>query len=111
VRVKSGDCFSPYAESLVFGESITGIYEQDQTQCLSIYPNPASRTIMIDLGSLQKNVPVRVVLYNSLGQRLAGFDGEGGDRLPVAIDGYPGGVYFVLASQFEKVFAGKFVKD
>ena len=75
---------------------------------LSTFPNPASRTISIDIPSNLNAGKVQII--NTLGQLMLIRSTEPGQRLNVDIQSLQLGMYYIKIEVDQRVYTSKFIK-
>lgn len=75
----------------------------------SVYPNPASEHISIDLTYIQGKLKT-VNIFELTGKKISGFLTEE-NKVVLNISDYPSGIYFVKVSTGYSNFTGKFCKN
>ena len=107
VTVTVDNCSSEFsAESSLI---VTGILETTTTG-LPVYPSPTSSTLNIDLSSFSENGEIEVVIYDRSG-RIVEQQVRRKGKANIVVSSYSPGLYFVLATQHNKKFISKFVKE
>ena len=87
----------------------TGLNENNQNLSLRLSPNPATNAIRID-GALQKGD--RIVLMDVQGRTLySSICTTNGQQLPIAIDTFQDGVYFVSIQEAQQHTVLRFIKQ
>ena len=86
----------------------TGILDEMTTN-VSIYPNPASDRIFIDVPVGPEQVDLRLI--NSSGQLLKYISAQAGGTIMINISLLDKGLYFIQADDGERHTMGKFIKD
>jgi hypothetical protein len=80
----------------------------EQKGQLSIYPNPSSEKIFVDI-SLSKNDILSV--YDATGRRVDPSFSAGGKNIVIDIHQLANGVYHILITKGNKVLSGSFIKE
>jgi hypothetical protein len=91
----------------------TGTEETDGAKFMSVYPNPASEQVMLDLRGFAE-VPLEISLRDVHGRILyqASAQANGSDQFiqPISLEGIPSGMYFVRVSDGKNVWVSEVVK-
>jgi hypothetical protein len=107
VKVTVDNCSSEFSAEVPL--VVTGILETTTTG-LPVYPNPASSKLNIDLSAFSENGEIEVVIYDRSGRVVEQLVKRNG-KANITVSSYPPGLYFVLATQRNKKFVSKFVKE
>lgn len=82
--------------------SVTGLKEENVSNVISVYPNPFSFMTILHSGKIFNNATMEV--YNSLGQKVRQTNNINGQKLYFQRDNLPNGFYFVVISEYNKIF-------
>ncbi len=106
VQVTVDDCRSEL--SLPIGFTVTGLRDNGETSPLTIYPNPASDRINVDLTGFDSAAPVKISIMDMLGRIvLAGeFPAK---QVEINLSMASGSVYALKAVQTERLGYARFV--
>ena len=88
----------------------TGYYPPvNKALSLTAFPNPATSTVSLGARGLDHE-PLDLEIYNSVGQKIAGFRSEN-DFATVNVSQYPVGVYRVIAKTKSNNYSTSFIKN
>ena len=102
----TGDDF--YKTTQTFPEMVSGINDIFKTSIKSIYPNPASQYIQLDIPSMQGKAKIEV--YSISGQKMMTLN-EDANQIQVPVTNLSNGAYMVYVSQNGKTAIGQFIKN
>ena len=93
--------------------SIVGINEFQQTNSLTLYPNPTNNNITIKLNEEFYHKDISIEIYDIIGQLSYSniFKKHGNNHLTINVTHLPKGIYLVKLQMEEKVYSDKFVKQ
>jgi hypothetical protein len=81
-------------DDLEFTGGNVGISDIDNAQAISIFPNPSSDKIYIDLK--ENAIQVKINLFNELGQKVLEEEQNNKPILSISTQNLPDGIYFIL---------------
>lgn len=90
---------------------VVGIDESDKNNRLSIFPNPASHTVNIEIPPSWISSEGVLKLYNSTGKMVYSRSGGFANTEQIQVNGLPSGLYFVGFQSKEKKIVQKLVID
>ncbi len=79
----------------------------------TVYPNPASESITIDLSQLDGEKAERISILNSVSQTIEVYDGSSLNEMQfvIPVHSFAEGIYIIVVQTSESVLFGKFVKE
>ncbi len=89
-------------------EMVSGINDIFKTSIKSIYPNPASQYIKLDIPSMQGKAKIEV--YSISGQKMMTMNDDA-NQIQVPVVNLSNGAYMVYVSQNGKTAIGQFIKQ
>ena len=91
-----------YMDNLNFDVPITsGISEVNETNGISVYPNPFSSTTILQTNKILKGATLNV--YNLYGQQVNQIKNISGQTITLYRDNLPRGLYFICLTEDDKV--------
>jgi hypothetical protein len=88
----------------------TGVETLKSESSFTIYPNPASQTITIEMAKSGSSVNGTISIYGMAGQELMQQQVQG-SRAEINVSSLPKGIYFFRLVNNEKIEFGKFIKE
>ena len=90
------------ADSIVFDPDLWLIagptkFIKEQNLGIFLYPNPSKNEAVLEINSTTSE-QVDIVIYNALGQKMKFISTQNNRTIPLDIQGYNNGVYFVIVS-------------
>jgi uncharacterized repeat protein (TIGR03803 family) len=91
---------------------ITGVQSDISTKerDINLFPNPANEKLYLDLTDLWAS-SVEIVVINVVGKKIYSRSDVGGQIVAIDIGNIQKGVYLIRASQLDRIFVKKFIKD
>lgn len=109
LKITADDCSSELSEQLTL--LITGTGENASGKAITLYPNPATDEIMVDLSAVGNHVPVTVDVYDLNGRKTETRSATGGKLMVIDIRNYSRGNYLVKVTGQNKIISRQFIKD
>ncbi len=100
-------CSSGLVSVNLFADCLVGIDEQDAFSSVSIYPNPTTGRVTIDLGD---HKAVQIEVLNQVGQIVRKRQTNGNSRIQVEL-GKEAGLYFIKITDESSVMLKKVIKQ
>lgn len=106
-----GEGLSDPSPTAVFTTGVcrTGI-ENDISDALLLYPNPAATTLYAETGTF-KNGPLKIEIFDIIGTQIYAMMITADENMKIDIADLPAGMYTINISDTEKSVAGQFVKQ